>query len=62
MQGFLKYLPGLAGATVAFVCLKLTSLFGIETLVLEAVLFLSVYIIVAILFDVAMRRYGTRQR
>lgn len=54
-----KFIPGLAGATVAYIALKFFGLVGLDSVVLEFVVFVAIYLVLAVLVDQAMRRYGT---
>jgi membrane protein implicated in regulation of membrane protease activity len=51
-----RFVPGFVAAVIAFAAAKLLSL--VASLPMQTVVFLLTYIIVAILVDFAMRRYG----
>jgi hypothetical protein len=54
----LRFVPGFVAAVIAFAVMKLISL--VASLGWQALVFLVVYIVVAVAVDYAMRRYGTR--
>ena len=58
MSSVVRFLPGLMAAAFAFVALRLAKLLGLQSLSLELLIFLLVYLIVAVLADQAMRSYG----
>ncbi|MDX1432025.1 MAG: hypothetical protein R3286_06210 [Gammaproteobacteria bacterium] len=55
MKSVLRYVPGLAGALVAFAVLKLS---GWMDFGLELGAFLAAYLIITLAIDHAMRHYG----
>lgn len=57
MDAIVKHLPGMAGALAAFVALKLLGWTGLGY---QLAAFLATYLIVTLLVDQAMRRYGGR--
>lgn len=59
---FVRYLPGVVAAMAAFGVLKLTAFFGITSLAYEMLAFLAAYLILAVLVDKAMVRYGRSGR
>ena len=59
MSKLIKYFPGLAGAVVAFVVLKLVAFLTLESIALEFIIFAGVYLVVAVLLEQAMTRYGS---
>lgn len=58
MAAIIRQVPGIIGALVGYAVLKLFSLLGFQSLAGEIVVFLLVVIVVALLADRAMRRYG----
>ena len=54
----IRFLPGLAAAVAAFGGLKLAGWLG-SALWLELVVFLATWMVVAVVVDRGMRRYGT---
>ena len=62
MSKLIKFLPGLAGAAVAFVALKLVALLTLGSIALEFVIFVCAYLVVAVLLEQAMTHYGTPDR
>jgi membrane protein implicated in regulation of membrane protease activity len=58
MSSVFRFLPGLIAAAIAFVALRLVALLKLQSLSLELLIFLLVYIVVAVLADQAMRSYG----
>ena len=59
-MSFIKFVPGLIAAVIAFVVLKLVALVG--SLWLQIVAFFGVYLFVAIFAEIAMTRYGQVQQ
>ena len=62
MSKVIKFLPGLIGAAVAFVAVKLVAVLALESIALEFLVFVCTYLIVAVLLEHAMTRYGTPER
>ena len=56
----IKFFPGLAGAAVAFVVVRLATLVTAGSIALEFLIFVCTYLIVTVLLEQAMIRYGTR--
>lgn len=59
MSKLIKYLPGFVGAVGAFAVLKLVGLLTLGSMALEFLIFICAYLIIAVLLDQAMARYGT---
>jgi len=57
MDSLLTHVPGLTGALAGFVALKLLAWMGVGY---QLLVFLLTYLIVSVLVDQAMRRYGRR--
>ena len=62
MSDIIRFLPGLLAAAFAFVALQLAKLLDLQSLALELLIFLLVYLVVAVLADRAMRGYGATGR
>jgi hypothetical protein len=56
---FIKFVPGLIAAIAAFIVLKLTAWIG--SLWFQVLVFFGVYICVAVLVEIGMRRYSQNQ-
>jgi len=55
----IKFIPGFAGAIAAYVVLKI---FGwINSLSIEILLFFCAYLIVTVVVDIAMKKYGEKK-
>jgi hypothetical protein len=56
----IKFIPGFAAATAAYIVLKI---FGwINSLSIEIILFFCTYLIVTVVVDIAMKKYGEKKR
>ena len=62
MSAVIKLLPGVLAAIVGFMALWLMEVLDVQSRLLELVLFLITYVIVAILADKGMKAYGTERR
>lgn len=58
MSGIIRFIPGVLAAIVGYVVLRLVGLFDVQSAATEFIVFLAVYIVVALLADHAMRTYG----
>jgi hypothetical protein len=58
MSSVFRFIPGLLAAACAFAALRLVALLKLQSLSLELLIFLLVYLVVAVLADQAMRAYG----
>jgi len=55
----IKFIPGIAGAAMAFIVLKI---FGwVQSLSFEIILFCCTYLIVTVVVDIAMKKYGEKK-
>ena len=54
----LRFLPGLAGAAGAFIALKLIAPIISTSLLVEVIVFAVIYVVITLLIDRAMSRYG----
>jgi hypothetical protein len=55
----IKFIPGIAGAAAAYIVLKI---FGwIQSLSFEMILFFCTYLIVTVVVDIAMKKYGEKK-
>ena len=62
MSAIIKLLPGVLAAIVGFLALWLMEVLDVQSRLLELVLFLITYVVVAVLADKAMKAYGTERR
>ncbi len=58
MSELVRLIPGLAGAAAAFLTAKVIRMLPFGSLALETLAFLVTYVVVALMVDQAMRRYG----
>lgn len=57
----LRWVPGIVAALAAFAALKLFQLFDAQSLLLDLVVYLACYLVVAGLVDRAMAAYGRKK-
>jgi uncharacterized membrane protein len=62
MSSVIRFAPGLAAAIVALAVLKLIGWLGWASASGEIAVFLVTYLVVAVVTDRAMKRYGVQKR
>ena len=62
MSTIISFVPGVIGATVAYLALGVFNIFDLQSILMKFALFLVVYVITAALADRAMKAYAARKR